>query len=84
MVLHIFWSSVISVLVLCHLCSPFSLPRFLFFIIFPVDELIEKADGFAGVFPGNRTKFYSFNVINVVYMHLDASLVIEASKFIFF
>ena len=26
----------------------------------PVDELIEKADGFAGVFPGNWTKFYSF------------------------
>jgi len=77
MVLHIFWSSVISVL---HFHSL----DFFFFIIFPVDELIEKADGFAGVFPGNRTKFYSFNVINVVYMHLDASLVIEASKFIFF
>ncbi|XP_052309183.1 plasma membrane ATPase 2-like [Populus trichocarpa] len=54
MVLHIFWSSVISVLVLCHLCSPFSLPRFLFFIIFPVDKLIEKADGFAGVFPEHK------------------------------
>ena len=43
----------------------------------PVDELIEKADGFAGVFPGNWTKFYCFNMINVVYMDLDASHVVR-------
>ena len=41
----------------------------------PVDELIEKADGFAGVFPGkNNQIFYLhkwFNSINLTLFHLS-------------
>lgn len=38
----------------------------------PVDELIEKADGFAGVFPGNWNKStYHFNEIFVVHIVLE-------------
>lgn len=33
----------------------------------PVDELIEKADGFAGVFPGNFTKCFILNEIYEVF-----------------
>lgn len=32
----------------------------------PVDELIEKADGFAGVFPGNWTECFLLNKIYVI------------------
>ena len=36
-------------------------------VALPIDELIEKADGFAGVFPGNKIFILALNDVDIDY-----------------